>query len=73
MQNFSVGFLVDFRNVFSTILFFPVGFEAFNFTLAMLFLLLTSFIVCQTILDSLSSAGISYLIYLILYVFCLLF
>ena len=55
MCYFSVGFLVSFRSAVSTVLFFLVGFAAFSFALAVFFLLLTSFIVCQAILDCLSS------------------
>ena len=46
-------------------------FAAFSFASAVFFLLLTSFIVCQSILDCLSSTVVSNLIYLILNVFCL--
>ena len=49
-----MGFLVDPRNAVSTVLFFLLV-CSFQFSLAVLFLLLTSFIVCQAILDCLSS------------------
>ena len=48
------GFPVDFRNVFPQFYSFLLVW-AFNFALVVLFLLLTSFIVCQAILDCLSS------------------
>ena len=51
----SVGFQVGFRSAVSTVLFFLIGFAALIFALAVLFLLLTSFIVSQAILDCLSS------------------
>ena len=46
-----MGFLEDSRNAVSTVLFFVV----FNLALGVLFLLLTSFILCHAILDCLSS------------------
>ena len=49
------GFLVSFRSAVSAVLFILVGLQLSVFLLAVFFLLLTSFIVCQAILDCLSS------------------